>query len=217
VHIGLLGCGNISETHARAARAIPGVEIGALCGRSEEKARRLAALHGGTVYRDLAAFLDHRPMEVVAIGSPSGLHAEQGVEAARHGLHVLVEKPIDITAERADRFIAAADEAGVKLGVFFQDRLAPDVQLLRQLVATGVLGRPVLVSGQVKWYRPPEYYAGSSWRGTWAQDGGGALLNQGIHPVDLLLWLLGPIARVTARVATQVHRIEVEDTAVAIL
>ncbi|MBA3440568.1 MAG: Gfo/Idh/MocA family oxidoreductase [Pyrinomonadaceae bacterium] len=216
-HVGILGGGNISETHARAAREIDGVEIAAIYGENREKAERLGELYGGTVYTDLGSFLAHRPLEVIAIGSPSGLHAEQGCQAAQHGLHVLVEKPIDVTTERADRLIAECDKAGVKLGVFFQDRVAPDICTLKGLVDDGRLGKLFLASAHVKWYRPPEYYSQSRWRGTWALDGGGALMNQGVHTVDLLLWLIGDAARVYAKAVTALHNIEVEDTAVAVI
>jgi predicted dehydrogenase len=154
-------------------------------------------------------------MDIVAIGTPSALHADEGMAAAARGLHVLVEKPIDVTTARADALIAAADRAGVKLGVFFQDRLKPDVVTLKGLIDRGVLGAPVLASGHVKWYRSPEYYSGSRWRGRRALDGGGALINQAIHTLDLLLHLWGPIASVDARAATRLHDIEVEDTLVA--
>ncbi len=217
IHIGILGAGSISDTHARAALAIPGVEIAAVYGRNVEKAQRLAERYGGVAYDNLEAFLDHRPMDLVAIGSPSALHAEQGIAAAGRGLHILVEKPLDVTTARADALIAAADRAGVKLGVFFQDRLKPDVVTLKRMVDAGAIGRPILASGRVKWYRPPEYYGGSRWRGTFALDGGGALINQAIHTVDLLLHLWGPIASVDARAGTQFHKIEVEDTVVATL
>jgi UDP-N-acetyl-2-amino-2-deoxyglucuronate dehydrogenase len=217
MRIGILGAGNISDTHARAAKAIPGVEIAAVYGRNVERAQRLASTYGGVAYDSLERFLDHRPMEIVAIGSPSALHAEQGIAAAARGLHVLVEKPLDVTAQRADGLIAAADKAGVKLGVFFQDRLKPDVVTLKALVDAGVTGKPILASGRVKWYRPPEYYGGSRWRGTFALDGGGALINQAIHTLDVLLYLWGPIVSVDARSGTQFHQIEVEDTVVATL
>src|SRR6202040_877801 len=113
-HIGLIGGGNISETHALAARAIPGVEIAAIFGANEEKVGRLCREYGGKPYLNFDEFLAHRPMELVAIGSPSGLHAEQGIAAARHGLHVLTEKPLDISTAQADALITAAEEAGVK-------------------------------------------------------------------------------------------------------
>jgi UDP-N-acetyl-2-amino-2-deoxyglucuronate dehydrogenase len=217
IKIGILGAGSISDTHARAARAIPGVEIAAVYGRNVAKAQRLAELYGGVAFDSLERFLEHRPMDLVAIGSPSALHAEQGIAAAERGLHVLVEKPLDITTARADALIAAADRAGVKLGVFFQDRLKPDVVKMKAMVDAGVAGRPILASGRVKWYRPPEYYGGSRWRGTFALDGGGALINQAIHTVDLLIHLWGPIVSVDARAGTQLHKIEVEDTVVATL
>jgi UDP-N-acetyl-2-amino-2-deoxyglucuronate dehydrogenase len=217
IHIGLIGGGNITDTHARAARGIPGVEVAAIYGTNREKVDRLCLEYGGVPYADLEAFLAHGPMELVAIGSPSGLHAAHGIAAARRGLHVLVEKPIDITTERADRLIEETEKAGVKLGVFFQDRFKPGICGLKRLVDSGVLGRPILADARVKWYRPPEYYARSRWRGTLALDGGGALINQGVHTVDLLVWLLGDVAHVQARMATALHAIEAEDTLVALL
>src|SRR6267143_453214 len=190
-HIGLIGGGNITETHSRA--------------------------HGGTPYQDFDAFLKHRPMDLVVIGSPSGLHATQGIAAVRQGLQVLTEKPIEISTARADILIEAAKQSNVHLGVIFQDRLKPHIRQLKNWVDQGLLGKLLFVDARVKWYRPPEYYANSRWRGTLALDGGGALINQGVHTIDLLLWLLGDVVRVYARTATQLHKIEAEDTAVAIL
>ncbi len=217
IHVGLIGAGNIGHTHARATKAISGAVVAAAYGTNAEKVKRLCVEHGGVPYDNFDAFLRHRPMEMVIIGSPSGLHAEQGMAAARQGLHVLVEKPLEINTTRADAFIAECQKAGVKLGVIFQDRLKPDIRRLKLLLAAKALGNPLLVEARVKWYRPPEYYAGSRWRGTWALDGGGALMNQGSHTVDLLLWLLGDVVRVQARTATAFHAIETEDTATAIL
>jgi predicted dehydrogenase len=216
-HIGIIGGGGISETHARAAREIDGVEIAAFHGDNYEKTARLSQQYGGAVYRDFESFLNHRPMDLVIIGSPSALHAEQGIAAARRGLHVLTEKPIDVTVAQADALIEECERAQVKLGVCFQDRTAPDIARLKQLIDAGRVGKPVLASGYVKWYRPPEYYANSRWRGTRAWDGGGALMNQGIHTIDLLLWLMGDVERVYAKTVTALHQIEVEDTVVATL
>lgn len=216
-HVGLIGGGNISETHARAARAIPGVDIAAIYGTNPEKVRKLCSEHGGTPHTDFAAFLEHRPMDMVIIGNPSGLHASQGIAAAEQGFHVLTEKPIDISTSRADELIEAAQESGVKLGVIFQDRMKPHIRQVKDWIDRGMLGKPLLVDARVKWYRPPEYYAKSRWRGTLALDGGGALMNQGIHTIDLLLWFLGDVSHVQARVATQLHSIESEDTATALL
>ncbi|MEJ7618325.1 MAG: Gfo/Idh/MocA family oxidoreductase [Pyrinomonadaceae bacterium] len=217
-HIGIIGGGSISESHARAARELADVRVAAVYGQNQERVARLAQQYDATGYARLEDFLRHRPLEVVAIGSPSALHADEGIAAARQGIHVLTEKPIDVRLERADSLIAECARSGVKLGVFFQDRTAPDLRRLKELLSDGnILGRLTLVSARVKWYRPPEYYGASRWRGTYAFDGGGALINQGIHTADLLLWLLGDIARVTARTSTALHQIEVEDTCVATL
>jgi predicted dehydrogenase len=217
IHIGILGGGNISETHARAADETDGVEIVATYGENQEKVGHLSRRFGCRAYPSLQEFLDHKPLDLVLIGSPSGVHAEQGIAAAQRGLHVLVEKPLDISTERADALINVSARAGVKLGVFFQDRVAPDIRRLKQLIADETLGKPILISGRVKWYRPPEYYKASRWRGTSAFDGGGALMNQGVHTVDLLLWLMGDVRRVSAISTTALHEIEVEDTVVATL
>jgi UDP-N-acetyl-2-amino-2-deoxyglucuronate dehydrogenase len=216
-HIGLIGGGNISETHARAAKAIPSVSISAIYGTNAGNVERLCREYGGHAYHDFDAFLAHRPMDLVVIGSPSGLHAQQGIAAAQRGLHVLTEKPIDISVARTDALIAAANQSHVKLGVIFQDRVKSDIRRLKDWIGRGLLGKILFVDARVKWYRPPEYYGNSKWRGTHALDGGGALINQGVHTVDLLLWLLGDVARVQARTATTVHKIESEDTAMAIL
>jgi predicted dehydrogenase len=217
VHVGLIGAGNISDTHARALRAIDGVGISAIYSPTRAHAEQLAAAHGAAACGTLDDLFDHRPLDAVIVGSPSGLHAEQGIAAARRGLHVLIEKPIDVSTARADTLIDEASRAGITLGVIFQDRLKPDVRRMKGLVDAGRLGAPILASARVRWYRPPAYYEGSRWRGTRALDGGGALMNQGVHTVDLLLWLFGPVRRVTAATATRLHAIEVEDTAVAAL
>ncbi len=216
-HIGILGAGNISDTHARAAASLPNVRVSAVCGVNEARVRAMAERHGATPYTDLDAFLHHRPLDIVAIGSPSGLHGAQVEAAAAQGLHVLVEKPLEVTTARIDEMARVVEQAGVTLGVFLQDRATPDFVALKRDIEAGILGRVTLADARVKWYRPPEYYSQSRWRGTWALDGGGALMNQGIHTADLLLWLLGDVRRVYARAVTALHAIEVEDTVVAVL
>jgi predicted dehydrogenase len=217
VNVGILGGGNISATHARAVAGLAGCRVAAVWGARQDVGSRIAAEHSAPFYADLDRFLDHRPMDLVAIGSPSGLHAQHATAAAGRGLHVLVEKPLDISTQRIDTLLQDIARAGVTLGVIFQDRLKPDLLRLKQLLEQGELGRMLLASARVKWYRPPDYYSASRWRGTWALDGGGALMNQGIHTVDVLRWLLGPVLSVTAATGTLLHAIEVEDTAVATL
>lgn len=213
--VGILGGGNISSTHARAA-ASAGARVVAVWGQNAAKAAALAREYEATAYADLNEFLAHQ-MDVVAIGSPSGVHADHIAAAAARGLHVLVEKPLEISVARVDHALTIVREQGVKLGVFFQDRLKPDLRRVKTLIDDGRLGEILLVSAQVRWYRPRDYYANSRWRGTWSLDGGGALMNQGIHTIDTLLWLLGPVASFNAQAGTLFHKIEVEDTLVATL
>src|ERR1700681_3058580 len=196
---------------------MPGIEIAAIYAPTLARAEPFAARYGGAPYDSLEQMLAQRPLDMVVVGTPSGLHADHGIAAARLGLHVLVEKPIEVNAARAEALIEAAEKTGVTLGVIFQDRLKPDVQRLKALVEAGRLGAPILANARVKWYQPPSYYEGSRWRGTRTLDGGGALMNQGVHTVDLLLWLFGPVRSVFAKTITGVHAIEVEDTAVAVL
>lgn len=217
IRIGLIGSGNISETHAKAANQVAGADISAIYGTNAVRVEHLSQKYGAKAFRDFDAFLAHRPMDMVMIGSPSGLHAEQGIAAIGSGLHVLTEKPMDITTARADAMIKAADDRGLKIGVIFQDRMKPEILQLKESILVGNFGKIMLVDARVKWYRPPEYYSNSRWRGTFTLDGGGALMNQGVHTVDLLLWLFGDVSKVQASIRTAQHAIEVEDTALAIL
>lgn len=215
--VALIGSGNISETHARAAIEARHVELVAHWSRNAEATQRLARRYGGRAFDTVGELLAHRPLDAVLIGTPSGTHADFAIAAARAGVHVLVEKPLEVATARIDPLLGECARANVTLGVFFQDRTAPDLVWLKQAIDGGDLGAPLLASASVRWYRSPEYYAGSPWRGTRSLDGGGALMNQGIHTVDLLLWLFGPVARVSAIAKTALHRIEVEDTVVATL
>ena len=215
LRVGLVGCGNITDTHARATLEA-GLVPAAFFGHDPRKSHALAARYGGQPFASWEQFLD-QPLDLVIIGSPSGLHAAQGIAAVERGLHVLVEKPIDVTVARGEALVSTAERRGVKLGVLFQGRLEPDLVRVRDFLSGGGLGRVLLASARVKWHRPPEYYSASRWRGTLALDGGAALINQGIHTADLLLWLLGPVRRVRALAATRLHAIEGEDTALALL
>src|SRR5262245_44943858 len=206
-NVGLVSAGNISDTHARAAEAA-GLKVVAVFGQSASRSQQLADCHGARAFATLDALLRSPGLDLVMIGSPSGCHAEQAMAVARSGRHVLVEKPLDIATNRIDTLLEEVVGAGVTLGVFFQDRLKPDVVRLKQLLESGAIGTPIVATAEVKWSRPPSYYESSRWRGRWALDGGGALMNQGIHTVDLLLYLLGSVSRVSGAIATRVHRIE---------
>ena len=212
MNVGLVGAGNISDTHARAALAA-GLQIAGVYGDNHGKAHQLADRYGAAAFSTLDALLAHPSLEVVIIGSPSGCHAQQAIAAARSGRHVLIEKPLDISTARIDHLLREVTRAGVVCGVCFQDRLKPAVVDMKRRIDAGEIGTLLLATGEVKWFRPPEYYSTSRWRGTWAFDGGGALMNQGIHTVDLMLYLLGEVRSVSGLISTRFHEIEAEDTA----
>ena len=218
VRFGIIGCGVIAPWHAISISRVEGARLVAVCDCIREKAEKLAADWGKPKvyvgYHDLLADPD---VDAVCICTPSGMHADMGVDAAQAGKHVLAEKPIDIDLARIDRMIAACRQAEVKLAVIFQRRTSPVWNKVREAVHSGRLGRMVLGDAYLKYYRSQEYYDSGDWRGTWALDGGGALMNQGVHCVDVLQWIMGPVEHVFAYADHLVRRIEVEDTAVAAL
>jgi UDP-N-acetyl-2-amino-2-deoxyglucuronate dehydrogenase len=214
--IGIVGTGVIATTHAEAIAAIPGARLVAVTDVVPERARQFAGGHGCAAEPSLDALLARDDIDVVSVCVPSGLHSEVGVQVAAAGKHLVVEKPIDISLAAADRLIDAVDAAGVAMTVISQHRFDPGLVELRGLIDDGALGRLVLGEASTKWYRSQAYYDSGPWRGTWALDGG-SLMNQGIHYVDLLRWTMGPVIEVSAVYATEDHKIEVEDTAVAVL
>jgi predicted dehydrogenase len=214
----IIGCGLISKFHARAIADVPGAELVACYDRVPEAADRLAAETGCKAYHSLEALLADPRVEVVTVATPSGAHLEPAVAAARAGKHVIVEKPLEITLERCDAIIRACEESDVVLSTIFPSRFHDVCQLIKKAVDAGRFGRLVLGDAYVKWWRSQQYYDSGAWRGTWELDGGGALMNQAIHSVDLLLWFMGPLAEVRAEFAMLGHeRIAVEDVAVAAL
>jgi predicted dehydrogenase len=214
---GIVGCGVIAPFHAKAIAELPGARLVAVTDAVTERARDVATDFGAEPL-DLDALLARSDIDVVCVCVPSGGHAEIGIRAAAAGKHVVVEKPIEVTLEAADRLIVACRDHGVMLSVISQHRWDQGVQALKELVDSGKLGRLVLGDAIVKWYRTQQYYESGDWRGTWRLDGGGALMNQGVHYVDLLQWVMGPVDRVFARSRTSAHEdIEVEDIAIAVL
>ena len=213
---GIVGTGVIAAVHAEAIAALPGAALVAVTDVAPGAAAAFAAARGCDAAPDLDALLARPDVGVVSVCVPSGLHAEIGVRAAMADKHLVVEKPIDVTLEAADRLIEAARAAGVALTVISQHRFDPGLIEAKRLLDEGALGRLVLGEASTKWYRTQAYYESAAWRGTGAMDGG-SLMNQGIHYVDLLRWCMGPVTEVTAMCATQTHEIEVEDTALASL
>ena len=213
---GIVGAGTVAAMHADAIAALPSARLVAVTDVDVSAAEALAASRGAAAERDLDALLARGDVDVVCVCVPSGQHAELGMRAGKAGKHLVVEKPVDVTLEAADRLIRAARAAGVALTVISQHRFDPGLIEARRLIDEGALGRLVLGEASTKWYRSQAYYDSAAWRGTWAMDGG-SLLNQGIHYVDLLRWCMGPVAEVTAVCTTQTHQIEAEDTSLAIV
>ena len=214
IGVGLVGYGSIGRTHAKAIAECPGARLVAVCRRSGQRPDDLAAdVDVCTGLSELAARSD---VDVVCICTPSGLHAAQAIEAISHGKHVVVEKPLAIRPADAREAIDAARSASRMLAVISQRRFETAVRAAKDAVDGGALGRPVLGEALLRWHRPADYYQQADWRGTTSDDGG-ALMNQGIHLVDLLRWLMGPVVDVLGATATLVHDIEAEDTAVASL
>ncbi|ULL17031.1 gfo/Idh/MocA family oxidoreductase [Paenibacillus sp. H1-7] len=213
----ILGCGVIAEVHANAIHAVEEAELVAVCESDEGKGRAFADKHGGRLYLKFEDMLQNDEIEVVCICTPSGYHAEQTIRAARAGKHVVVEKPMAILIEDAHRMIQECRQQGVLLATIFPRRMSPAAQYVKQFIADGRLGKLSLCDAYVKIYRSQQYYDSAGWRGTWHIDGGGSMMNQGIHTVDLLQWLVGPVESVYGRASTQLRQIEVEDTAVSLL
>jgi UDP-N-acetyl-2-amino-2-deoxyglucuronate dehydrogenase len=218
IGFGIVGAGMVARYHARAIAETPGARLAAICRADAARAGEAAAELGVPCEASLEALLERPDVDAVCLCSPSGLHAEQALAAARAGKHVLVEKPMALRLADADAMIAACRDAGVRLGVAFQRRTDPASRALHDAIRAGELGDLVMGTATVPYFRPQSYYDSAAWRGTWSLDGGGALMNQGIHLVDLLLWLMGGEAEVVgASGGAAQHEIEVEDCVVAAL
>lgn len=216
VGFGIVGCGMIAGFHAKAVTDIRGAKVVAAFDQVPAAVERFASQAGCTGYDKLADMLADESVDVVTICTPSGAHLEPAIAAAKAGKHVIVEKPLEITPARCNKIIKACEDNGVVLSTIFPSRFHESSQLMKKAIEKGRFGRLTMGDAYVKWYRTQEYYDSGAWRGTWKLDGGGALMNQAIHSVDLLVWLMGPVVSVTARTATLAHEnIEVEDVAVA--
>ncbi len=217
--IGIIGAGMIAPFHLEAIRGLPNARVVGIMDHGSGKGRQIAPELDPAGADDIEAFLAREDIHVITIATPSGSHLDIAVAAAQAGKHCIVEKPIEITLERIDTMIAAHVAAGTTLGGIFNNRFTKGAQLLKRTVEAGRFGTLTFASAVGPWWRDPDYYQSSSWKGTWAVDGGGALMNQGIHSVDLLQWLVAsPVTSVSGRIATTAHPyIEVEDTGAATL
>lgn len=218
VRFGIVGCGRVSPKHFEAlAGQIQNAAVVAVCDTNIERAKKAGAEYGVPAFESAAAMIKGCPeIDVVSILTPSGLHAELAVLAAQSGKHVVVEKPMALTIEDADRMLTACQQAGVHLFVVKQNRFNLPVQHLRDAMRSGRFGKLVMGTVRVRWCRTQEYYDQDPWRGTWGLDGG-VIANQASHHIDLLTWLMGDVESVFAYTTTRLVNIEADDTAVAVL
>ncbi|MGH7295080.1 MAG: Gfo/Idh/MocA family protein, partial [Polyangiaceae bacterium] len=216
LRIGLVGCGRISGRHLDVLEALEEFKLVAVCDPVAQKRERVAVASGAVAYVDYREMLRKERLDVVSILTESGSHARIGVDVAPHVPAVVVEKPMALTLEDADRLIEACDAHGTRLFVVKQNRYNPAVVRLRKAFEAGRFGKLVMGTVRVRWCRTQEYYDQDSWRGTWKDDGG-VFANQASHHLDLLQWFMGPIESVMAYTGTRLVKIETEDTGVAVL
>ena len=195
VRIGFVGCGGIGNHHLKVWKDTPGAKIVAVSDVIEERAKAASETYGGEVFTDMAEMLAKVEMDGVDICTFSGLHAEQAMMAIQAGKHVMVEKPIDLDIKKVDRLLEMADKSGLILGCIFNNRAAAEIRRANELIQEGKLGKLISGSTYIKWWRAQSYYDSAEWRGTWELDGG-CFSNQGIHAIDQLVWMCGPVKEV---------------------
>jgi UDP-N-acetyl-2-amino-2-deoxyglucuronate dehydrogenase len=216
-NLGIIGTGSIADFHAKAVKSLCNARLTGVYGRNEIKTKALAEKYSCRIFKTTLEMLQSADIDIAMIATPSGAHVDPVVEAARHGKHVICEKPLEISLERIDRMIEAHKKSGTRLGGIFNYRFNDPVRILKKAVEQGRFGVITNASVYVPWWRSDAYYD-NSWRGTQALDGGGALMNQSIHMIDMLQYMMGPVASLQAYMGTLGHpQIEVEDMAVAIL
>ena len=210
---GIVGCGVISKWHLTAIQSIPEAELIGVFDSYRPGAEKFAAETPCRIFDTYEDMLNCEDIDIVNICTPSGLHAPLAIQAADHKKNVVVEKPMAITKEQVNDLVAAVERNNIKLAVISQLRFTEAIQKVKKAIEDGELGKIVLGDVYMKYYRSPEYYSSATWRGTWEMDGGGALMNQGIHGIDVLQYMVGPVKSVTGMCRTIVRDIEVEDTA----
>lgn len=214
----IIGCGVIASKHAAGIINCEDAELYAVCDIIEDTAKKFAEKYGVEKYFiDYKDVVELKEIDMICMCLPSGLHADITVEFAKAGKHVLCEKPLDITTQKLDMMIKAFDDNKVKLGAIFQNRTYSGPKKAKELLEEGKLGKILIADGYMKLYRSPEYYKSAGWRGTIALDGGGCLMNQGVHGIDLLCWLAGEVESIVAKTYTKARDIEVEDSAFALV
>ncbi|RRD92674.1 gfo/Idh/MocA family oxidoreductase [Clostridiales bacterium COT073_COT-073] len=221
MNFAIVGCGVIAETHGKALKMLEaeGCKLYAVCDIVQEKAEKFAEKYGvGVIYYDDESVMQDSNIDVICVCVPSGTHGLICKMAAQAGKHIICEKPMEINEQKMAEITNVVEKSGIKMQCVFQRRLMPTAQAVKQLICENKLGKICLAEAQLKYYRDQAYYDSAGWRGTWKQDGGGALMNQGVHGVDLIFWMLDKeIDTLYGKAETLARKIEVEDTATALI
>lgn len=218
MNFAIIGYGTIGKTHAQVIKSLPGVKLTAIATRTPEKARMAGEKHGCAFYTDYREMLKRNDIDIITICTPAVLHLPMALDVAAAGKHCIVEKPIEINVERSNRIIEAFDKRDLTLSVIFQHRFDPSSRLMKGAIDCGAFGKLNYGTAKTIWFRDEDYYRATIWRGAWDGDGGGALMNQAIHSIDLLQYLMGPVEAVCGKYDTLYHQeIEAEDIGVALL
>ncbi len=215
--IALIGCGMISKVHLAALSEIPEAQICGIWSRNPETTKKCAFENRIKAYESFEAVCNDPEVRVVILCTPPGLHVDHGLQAAAAGKDLIIEKPLDVDYDKAKKLVETYRQKGLKLAVIYQNRYTEAARQVKTAIEQGLLGKLILGDAYVKWYRSPEYYASADWRGTWEIEGGGALITQAIHSVDLLQWFMGGVKSISGLTRITTHRIQTEDLSVAVL
>ncbi|MBS3787854.1 MAG: Gfo/Idh/MocA family oxidoreductase [Candidatus Bipolaricaulota bacterium] len=215
-YVGLVGTGAAAELHASALDKVTGATLEAVCSRTKKNGAEFAKKWNIDYFSDFKKLISLEKIDFISICTPTGTHSQFAIPAAEAGKNLVIEKPLETTPERCDKILNAAEKHGIQLSVIFQNRFKSPVKRIKGAVEEGNLGQLVIGKAEINWYRSEDYYS-NNWKGTKKYDGGGALINQGIHTIDLLQWMLGKVVKVNGNVKILKHEIEGEDAGVATL
>lgn len=217
IGVALIGCGMIAHIHMTALREISEAKICGVCECRSEVLLNFSNKYNIHSYQSYSKLLEDPEVNTVIITLPPGLHVEYAMKAVDAGKNIIIEKPFDTNIKKAQALIKKCREKKLRLSIIFQNRFTPSARKIKDTLDKGLLGKIILGDAYVKWYRSPEYYKSGPWRGTWDMEGGGALINQAIHTIDLLQWFMGGIKSLVGVVKTSIHKIETEDLGLAIV
>lgn len=215
--IAIVGCGAVSKVHLAALAQIPAARVCGVWSRNPETTKKCAVENGVKAYQSFEAICNDPEVGAVILCTPPGFHVDQGLQVAVAGKHLIIEKPLDVDCNKGRKLVETYRQKGLKLAVIYQNRYTKAARQVKAAIDQGLLGKLILGDAYVKWYRSPEYYANTGWRGTWEIEGGGSLITQAIHSIDLLQWFMGKVKSVFGSIRITTHQIQTEDLGVAVL